>query len=430
MSLALAAKHLAARGRGNDSMLVHMSPKEVSALQGVAMAHGGSLSVNPDTGLPEASFLEAVLPTVLGAGLMMTPVGAALGALGSAGLVGAAQYARTGDLGKGLMAGLGAYGGAGIAGGLSSAGAKTAGDAALAQQGSSAIPGVSQPEMLMSPAPIQAAAPTSALPSATPELMSKAVPQAGLKQQMLMSPVEPTVGTGFPGMTPKPDFLMSPAVPPVSETAKMSAGLGQITQSPAALGNFALQNKAPLIAGGIGLAGQSGAFDAPKPPKEEEYLRPYQYSSGYTGGAGDYPSDYTGERRYFNHTFTPMPIQRLASGGLAGMHLEKGGFVVPADVVSALGNGSSSAGLEILADRLGARPIKGPGDGMSDSIRTSIEGKQKAAVARDEAYVPRENVKQAGGAKRLYDMMDKVRSKAHGKKSQQRKLSSPDKLVP
>ena len=110
--------------------------------------------------------------------------------------------------------------------------------------------------------------------------------------------------------------------------------------------------------------------------------------------------------------------------------LEKGGFVVPADVVSALGNGSSSAGLEILADRLGARPIKGPGDGMSDSIRTSIEGKQKAAVARDEAYIPREKVKQAGGAKRLYDMMDKVRSKAHGKKSQQRKLSNPAKLVP
>jgi hypothetical protein len=429
MSLALAAKHLAARGRGNDSMLVHMSPKEVSALQGVAMAHGGSLSVNPATGLPEASFLESILPTVLGAGLMMIP---GVNALGAAALVGGAQYARTGDIGKGLMAGLGAYGGAGIAGGLSSAGAKTAGDAALAQQGSSTIPGIAKPEMLMSPAPIQAAAPTSALPSATPELMSKAAPQTipGLKEQMLMSPVEPTVGTGFPGMTPKPDFLMSPAVPPVSEAAKMGAGLGQITQSPAALGNFALQNKYPLMASGLSIASKEGAFDAPKPPKEEEYLRPYEYSSGYTGGAGDYPSDYTGERRYFNHTFTPMPIQRLASGGLAGMRLEKGGFVVPADVVSALGNGSSSAGLEILAERLGARPIKGPGDGMSDSIRTSIEGKQKAAIARDEAYVPRENVKQAGGAKRLYDMMDKVRSKAHGKKSQQRKLSSPDKLVP
>jgi hypothetical protein len=115
-------------------------------------------------------------------------------------------------------------------------------------------------------------------------------------------------------------------------------------------------------------------------------------------------------------------------GGSTG--LEKGGFVVPADVVSDLGNGSSSAGLELLAKRLGAKPIKGPGDGMSDSIRTSIEGKQKAAVARDEAYIPREKVKQVGGAKRLYDMMDKVRSKAHGKKSQQRKLSNPSKLVP
>lgn len=543
MSLALAAKHLAARGRGNDSMLVHMSPKEVSALQGVALAHGGSLSVNPDTGLPEASFLESVLPTVLGAGLMMIP-GLNIGALGAAGIVGGAQYARTGDIGKGLMAGLGAYGGAGLASGLSSAGAKTAGDAALAQQGSSTLPGVAKPEMLMSPAPIQAAAPTSALPSATPELMSKAAPQTipGLKEQMLMSPVEPTVGTGFPGMTPKPDFLMSPAVPPVSEAAKMSAGLGQITQSPAALGNFALQNKYPLMAAATSIASKEGAFDAPKPPKEEEYIRPYEFSAGFTGGqapasspAGGLP--YTSERQWFAPTYTPMPIERLAGGGLValaeggeskgqmsgqskeafdylmgrlpaapvapppprpaapespaqnaapgvvggyrydpvtqtytapppperrfgsfmggiGAHLrrqgnyrrpivgrlgfneggstglEKGGFVVPADVVSDLGNGSSSAGLELLAKRLGAKPIKGPGDGMSDSIRTSIEGKQKAAIARDEAYVPREKVKQVGGAKRLYDMMDKVRSKAHGKKSQQRKLSNPSKLVP
>ena len=49
------------------------------------------------------------------------------------------------------------------------------------------------------------------------------------------------------------------------------------------------------------------------------------------------------------------------------------------------------------ADGGNPRLLKGPGDGMSDSIRTSIEGKQKAAVAREEAYVPRENVKRAGG---------------------------------
>jgi hypothetical protein len=56
------AQGLASLGRGNDSMLVHMTPNEVQGLQGLAMAHGGSLTVNPQTGLPEAGFLDFVLP--------------------------------------------------------------------------------------------------------------------------------------------------------------------------------------------------------------------------------------------------------------------------------------------------------------------------------------------------------------------------------
>ena len=52
MSLQLAAQHLASRGRGNDSMLVHMTPSEIQNLQQLALAHGGSLTINPDTGLP------------------------------------------------------------------------------------------------------------------------------------------------------------------------------------------------------------------------------------------------------------------------------------------------------------------------------------------------------------------------------------------
>lgn len=100
------------QGRGNDSMLVHMTPDEVNSLQGLAMAHGGSLTINPETGLPEAGILGKLLPMILGAALAATGVGAPL----AAGIVGAGQFARTGSLKKGLMAGLGAFGGAGMAG--------------------------------------------------------------------------------------------------------------------------------------------------------------------------------------------------------------------------------------------------------------------------------------------------------------------------
>ena len=104
------AEHLRSMGRGEDKMLVHMTPGEVGGLQQLAMAHGGSLTINPQTGLPEAGFLSKLLPTILGI------AGAAFGlptwAIGLG--VGAGQTALTGDLGKGLTAGLQAFGGAGI----------------------------------------------------------------------------------------------------------------------------------------------------------------------------------------------------------------------------------------------------------------------------------------------------------------------------
>ena len=108
---------MSAQGRGPDSTLVHMSPREVSGLQSLAMANGGTLTINPETGLPEAGFLDSLLPTLIGgaatffSGGAITPFMAALG-------VGGLTALTSKDLGKGLMAGLGAYGGSGIAGGL------------------------------------------------------------------------------------------------------------------------------------------------------------------------------------------------------------------------------------------------------------------------------------------------------------------------
>jgi len=140
MSLKHAAKHLAAHGRGPDTELIHMTKGEINSLQHLAKANGGSLTINPHTGLAEAGFLSSILPMAAGAAAMYFSGGTAaplLGGLGvgmsSAGVIGtgigALQYARTGSLQKGLMAGLGAYGGAGLAGGLMSAGTAQASNA-------------------------------------------------------------------------------------------------------------------------------------------------------------------------------------------------------------------------------------------------------------------------------------------------------------
>jgi len=126
------------QGRGDDTMLVHMTPGEVSGLQALAMQYGGSLTVNPKTGLVEAGFLKSLLPTLIGAGLMMVPgmQGVGAGYIGAG--VGALEFARTGDLGKGIMAGLGAYGGAGLAGAAQAAGA-AAGQQAATQGAEAAL---------------------------------------------------------------------------------------------------------------------------------------------------------------------------------------------------------------------------------------------------------------------------------------------------
>jgi hypothetical protein len=130
MSLALAAKHLESQGRGKDTHLVHMTPNELKALNKLSLDHlGQPLSKNPKTGLPEAGFLDAIVPTVLGV------AGAAMGIptpllIGGIGL---ATYAITGDIGQGIMAGLGAWGGQQLGADIAKAGATTAQNAA--QQG-------------------------------------------------------------------------------------------------------------------------------------------------------------------------------------------------------------------------------------------------------------------------------------------------------
>jgi hypothetical protein len=122
-------------------------------------------------------------------------------------------------------------------------------------------------------------------------------------------------------------------------------------------------------------------------------------------------------------------------GGSAKGGLLRDGFVVPADVVSHFGNGSSEAGLKLLASKVGATAIKGDGDGMSDSIKTKIDGVQEARVANDEAYISPEMVKKLGngspekGAKKLYAMMDKIRQARTGTTEQGKEIN-PNKFMP
>lgn len=79
--------------------------------------------------------------------------------------------------------------------------------------------------------------------------------------------------------------------------------------------------------------------------------------------------------------------------------------------------------------------LDGPGDGMSDSIPATIEGMQPARLADGEFVVPADVVSHLGngstkaGAQRLYSMMDKVR-KARTGSTKQGKQIKPEKYMP
>ena len=81
--------------------------------------------------------------------------------------------------------------------------------------------------------------------------------------------------------------------------------------------------------------------------------------------------------------------------------------------------------------------LKGPGDGMSDSIPAMIHGDkpQQAALADGEFVIPADVVSHLGngsseaGSRKLYDMMDKIRHARTGRKKQAPKVN-PDKFLP
>jgi hypothetical protein len=87
------------------------------------------------------------------------------------------------------------------------------------------------------------------------------------------------------------------------------------------------------------------------------------------------------------------------------------------------GNVGSEANLGDYSD--GGRLLKGPGDGVSDSIPASIGGRQPARLADGEFVIPARIVSELGngsteaGARKLYAMMERVqasRKKSIGKK--------------
>jgi hypothetical protein len=471
------ANQLQSQGRGEDSMLVHMTPDEVNSLQGLAMAHGGSLTINPETGLPEAGFLKKLLPTILGAALAATGVGAPL----AAGIVGAGQFARTGSLKKGLMAGLGAFGGAGMAG-MAGLGGSISHNAlgVLGKNpgffGANMGLGATVPASQL--APVTVTADTAANATASQIAGPMNVPASGIPGGPGATSI--TMGGPTAAANPIQTAINSPEFAkqfassvgnmpaPVMEGAQFTGGLGsrfaQATRAGLPAGTPGFISKAVPMAAGLGAL--SNVSSAMTPSAEgamgddgvidNSYAGPYtaqQRKATFADSTDDILNS-SKERRYFDvdmpevynmqgqvvqpgsSTARGTPIlqnvlnpkakkgqnryNQILTPYMMGyadggeVELSDGAFVLDARTVSELGNGSSNAGLEALR-RIGGRPVEGPGDGVSDSVPARIGRDQPARVARDEAIIPADAVKRIGGgsAKRGADKLYSLMDKAH-----------------
>jgi len=115
--LAVAGRRLAAQGRGGDSMLAHINPREAEMLKRM----GGAGTVNPNTGLREyksaGKIFASILPVALS--FIAPGIGTAIGSAVSGGLGLGLGAAGSAALGAGIIgAGAGALGGGGLKGAL------------------------------------------------------------------------------------------------------------------------------------------------------------------------------------------------------------------------------------------------------------------------------------------------------------------------
>jgi hypothetical protein len=105
------------------------------------------------------------------------------------------------------------------------------------------------------------------------------------------------------------------------------------------------------------------------------------------------------------------------------------------DDVEAASGGIMHSSLGGYASGGNPRLLKGPGDGMSDNIPATINGRQPARLADGEFVIPADVVSHLGngsteaGAKQLHAMMDKVRSARTGNKKQGKNIN-PKKYMP
>lgn len=455
------AKDLAQYGRYNDDMVAHISSDEARMLK----AMGGAGTINPTTGLPEYGLgklnpVKAISKVGDALGIsqaatkvfqpiekaVVQPVSQGLASFDKAigetipggwGTLGMAAASFVPGMTPMMMGGLGALTGSGVLRpggkfnlqGALMGGAVAYGMSSLAQ-GLEAAGGAPSPTAPTVPVP-DASSIASSIPSATTSFGDFAG-----------SLSDPTAGMAS-AYVPSPAYVPPP--PPGITSNLMS-------------GNF--NQAASQIGDKFTSAGQSMANFADKATTGSTYA---DLAKGYgenVANAGRGIANLTGmgdttsaaaqkafEASGAKLTNTVLPIA-IGTMGLSDLEAQRN-YEQDAQAQNNAANAEWNAimaGVEANRRRgeeaVRANPyqyaeggsiprfLSGGGDGLSDDIPATIEGKQPARLADGEFVVSADVVSGLGGgsskagARKLYDMMDRVRKQAHGTTRQVRKVSN------
>jgi hypothetical protein len=282
----------------------------------------------------------------------------------------------------------------------------------------------------------------AAAPTATTTATTAALPAA-----TTTAAAAPTAGAGITALEAAANTAANPGLFPAGSTAPGSAvafsPTGQATTIPTTMPNVTAGAGAPPTTGGTFMEGMQRFIQDPIASIKRN---PFPAaSSALVGAVGarkkmEEPDEYDGPLKRFRYnpdvyrpqfaeggiaSLTSMPVERMSDrNDTMAMMASRGQMYAGGGGISSLGSYSD-----------GGRMLKGPGDGMSDSIPASISNKRPARLADGEFVVPADVVSHLGngstdaGARQLYSMMDKVRSARTGTKKQGRQINSR-KMMP
>jgi hypothetical protein len=337
--------------------------------------------------------------TLAGSAGLTALTGAAIGS-------GLGTYAQTGDLGKGILAGIGSYGLGKFTSGMMGA------DAA-AQAGTGA---------------------TQATAGQTADQAVRAL-DAGLTAPPAVPPLP---ASGPMATTPSTPFFDRPAKIPGLDFKQLGSS------APSTIGQAVTTG---LTAG---TTGESIAFE-PEPFKKKDIDFNTEEAAAFqrdvTMPGPDYRAGVDKEFDYFNRSGGLMSLQQggavkndkqvvddaiMAVKGQSpnpemalGEYLNRFGEESLRSLVSAVRSGE----VDVSAGRTEGT-VRGAGDGMEDLVPANLEGKQDVLLSEGEFVVPADVVSGIGngstdaGADRLYDMLDRVREMRTGTAEQAPQISA------